>query len=392
MRILTAVIFLFISSSSFAVDDIVQLNIEGQSANQVPAQARSEALKDALDKGTLSVMANLIGAQRIEKNKNVVQERILTETAKYIQYYKAQEPVTAGEKTTMQVTLKVSVSALRELLDQEGLLVQNDDVYTVLPLIKVYERKIAGRQYSWWKDDFVTAPQILKDQVKSFAVQFQQTQVKNFKIIDPLKDKVYQQVSDRFKKDNIESSEAIILAQELKMPLLILGESFVAPGDSTNKYKAQLKLTLYHVDSSRILAEVTKAYELTSNKPNPDLVIQQALRQVYADGSRAVVSELQQQLKKGLFGSQTVQLVLNADLNYLDLESVKKEFLLRIPELRTIKERRMEKGAFTLEADLIGSMNNLAKKIETSSFENLEITIDSVNSSVIQLKVRKKRG
>ncbi|MBK9293933.1 MAG: hypothetical protein IPM57_05730 [Oligoflexia bacterium] len=377
---------------ALAIDDIIQLNTQGVSVNPTPAQARAESLKDALDKGTLQVLSNLIGEARVEKNMAAIKEKILIDTSKYVQYFKAEEPVKLEDQTTVQVNMKISVASLRELLDKEGLLIQSDEVFDVLPVVKIYEKSVGGRSYQWWKDDPQFISSVLKDQLRALALQFQQTKTKNFKLVDPIKDKTYLQVSDRFKIDDINSTDAITMAAELKMPLLLLGEAYITPTEVENKYKAALKSALYHVQSSRVVAEINKEFELTSNKKNSDLILQQALRQVYTDASNALSEELLKEFKKGLFGSQVIQILIDANMNYFDLENIKKEFLVRIPELRSIKERKLQKGNFTLEADLIGNMNSLAKKIETSSFDKIEVNVDRVEPQFIKLSVSKKRG
>jgi hypothetical protein len=152
-----------------AGQDVVTLNQEGSSASEVPSQARTEALNAALENGTLSVVTQLLGAAQVEKNQNQIKSRVLPESSKYIQFYKASEPILMAGQTTIKVTMKVSVSALREILDRAGLLIQDLDSITILPLIKITEKRTKSlRSYVWWKDEDARQPPFVKDQFKFF--------------------------------------------------------------------------------------------------------------------------------------------------------------------------------------------------------------------------------
>ena len=386
MRVLLTLAVLLASLTALAVEEIVQLTVDGESTSEIPSNARSDALKQAIDKGALTVITNIISAPKVEKNIDVIKSKVLPESSKYIQFYKATEPVKAADKTTVTVTMKISTAALREILDGQGLLVQTDDVFNVLPLVRIVEKKAQGRSYAWWKDDYYQAAPAIKDQIKNLAGIWTNQQPKGYRVVDPIGQKLFQVVPERYKVDNPTVEDALQLAQELKAEIVVIGEAAVYPGDKPNKAKTILHLTTYYAGNSRQLAESMKTYESTVAKANQDLAMQAALRPGFTDAGKATFASLQSEFKKGTFGSQTVNIVVRGDLNYLDLENLKKEILLKIPEMRTLRERSMEKGRMALEGDLVGSVNQLVKKIETSKFEKFELRVDNVATGGVELK------
>src|ERR1700677_1936584 len=95
MVIITLSILIF--STVKADNTIVQVAMDGISTSDVPVKARTDSLQDALNKGCLQVIGNLIGQIKLEKNLNVITSKILSQTGKFVQFYKATEPVVSTE-------------------------------------------------------------------------------------------------------------------------------------------------------------------------------------------------------------------------------------------------------------------------------------------------------
>src|ERR1700733_3639637 len=130
---------LFVSlgtATTARADDILQLNVEGASSSDVPVKAREESLSDALNKGCLQAIGNLIGDSRLEKSLPVVKSKVLSQKQRFIQFYKASEPVKKGNDTLTSINMKISISSLRDILAKEGILYQSDGPATILPVVR----------------------------------------------------------------------------------------------------------------------------------------------------------------------------------------------------------------------------------------------------------------
>ena len=70
-----------------AADNVIQITSDGVSQSDQPAKAKSESLKNAVDKACLQVITGLIGEAKVEKNMAVLQAKVLSQTSKFVQYY-----------------------------------------------------------------------------------------------------------------------------------------------------------------------------------------------------------------------------------------------------------------------------------------------------------------
>ncbi len=385
-----AVLSFLLIVKTLHADDVMSFIEIGESASIVPSQARAESLTSALEKGTLEAIQQTIGTARAEKSAAVIKSRILNDSSKYVQFYKATEPVMKDGKTTLDVTMKISMTALREILDREGLLIQNDDVYTILPVIKIIERKRGvSRNYAWWKDDDTHATPVIKDQFKPLISQWHVQEAKGYKIFDPSNGKLFPLVSDQFKHENLSQEEALLLAQSFKASIVVTGEVFVTSGEKPGKTKAIAKLLGFNVANGRQILEFSKTYDMMTSKTNGDVALQQIMRAAFTDLAHVIYAQLQDSYKKGEFGSQTVKLMVSGDLGYQDLETVKKEIITRIPEIRALRERSLQRGVMALEGDLVGTVGQMVKKIEASRFENFELGVVNVTSNQVDLTWKK---
>src|SRR5271154_6563189 len=103
MKILIVFITCLISLTCTADNTIVQLAVDGTSSSDVPVKAKTDSLKDAINKGCLQVIGNLIGPIKLEKNLSVITAKILSQTGKFVQFYKASDAVQKDGATVTSV-------------------------------------------------------------------------------------------------------------------------------------------------------------------------------------------------------------------------------------------------------------------------------------------------
>src|SRR6202453_3331733 len=106
MVIITLSILIF--STVKADNTIVQVAMDGISTSDVPVKARTDSLQDAINKGCMKVIGNLIGQARLDKNAAVIYSKVLSQTAKFVEFYKASEPTMRGQETVTSINMKIS--------------------------------------------------------------------------------------------------------------------------------------------------------------------------------------------------------------------------------------------------------------------------------------------
>ena len=98
----------------------------------------------------------------------VVHSKVLSQKQRFIQFYKASEPLKKAGDTVTSVNMKISISSLRDILAKEGILYQSDGPATILPVIRFAEKRDNARAYDWWMEEANPTNAFLRDQEKWF--------------------------------------------------------------------------------------------------------------------------------------------------------------------------------------------------------------------------------
>lgn len=384
MKILAAVTILF-SLSVYAADEIVQLNSDGVSNAKESAKARSEALADALSKGCLQVITNLIGEAKVSKNSGLIKSKILSQTSKFVQYYKAQEPTKKGDDTITSVTMKISVTSLRDLLSQNGLLFQTEGSGAILPIIKIVEKRDGGRAFRWWVEEANSKNAFLFEQTKAVIGVLESIfRPRNFYVMDPVNQHYVQWLPDPYRVELLSGEDMFWVGGFFKAQMVMAGDLTFEASSQSNQMKATIKLTTYNVSNRRIVGEVTRAFETFAS--DWDFGVQQTIKKSFPEVAKDLATQVFEEWSRGTFGATLLKLTLKGPLGYKDVEVFKTQVSQKIPDIKKMTERRLENGQAMFEMDVAGGMVNLVKKLEGVGFEGFKVAIDNLESEQVHLR------
>ncbi|MDZ4678310.1 MAG: hypothetical protein SGI74_12465 [Oligoflexia bacterium] len=380
----------FALTLAFAAEDIIQLNSEGSSPSEVPAKAQADALKDALNKGSIQVITGLIGESKLEKNMPLIRSKILVQTQKFIQFYKAADAVKKNNDTVVYVNMKISVSSLRDLLAAEGMLYQSEGPATVLPLIKISERRDGARQFRWWMEEANSTNTFLRDQTRLFIAQFESVfRAKNFYIVDPVTQHYVQWMPEPYMRDPVSINDILWMGDFFKAQMVIQGDAVLEPLDG-NVVKATIKLVAYHTSNGRVVGEISRSFESTPGEW--ELVSQQLLRKAFGEVIRDLSTQVFEEWTRGTFGASLLKLSLKGSMNYQDLENFKKQMATKITDIKKIIERKLEKGQATFEVDASGGIAGLVKRLENTAFDGFKLSVTGIENDEVLLRWSKVAG
>ena len=108
-------------SLQIAAQEIEKIRLE-TSTNENLGLAREEILSKALQKASEDVILQLVGREAFTKNSKLVQQISTKETGKFIPSYKTSDLQTQNGVSQMNVSLKISLDQLKELLISKKLL------------------------------------------------------------------------------------------------------------------------------------------------------------------------------------------------------------------------------------------------------------------------------
>jgi hypothetical protein len=384
-KLVIPIFFCFFTAISISADNtIVQIAVDGTSNSEVPVKAKTDSLKDAINKGSLQVIGNLIGPVKLEKNLPVIRAKILSQVSKFVQFYKASDSVTKSGETVTSVTMKISVTSLRDLLAAENLLYQSEGLATILPLLKVTEKKDRGQQYSWWSEEVTPATQELRDDEKAIFHQFDLVfRPKNFYVIDPLTSHYVQWVPAIYRNEDPTMEQTLWLGEFFKAEIVLTGDVTLEQAN-TNTIKLSARVVAYHTSNGRIVGEVTRNFEMPSRDWEAGVI--QVLHKGFTEISKDLASQVLDESTRGTLGATQLRITLRGNFNYQDLENFKKEIMIKMGDVKTIRERRQEKGQTTFEVDYAGVLPNLVKSLETSSFDGFKIAVQGADNNEINVR------
>ncbi|MCC6277415.1 MAG: hypothetical protein IT289_05825 [Oligoflexia bacterium] len=367
-------------------DDLSTFYSEGISQDANAGKAQAEAFKDAVNKVVVQAATQLIGGARVEKNLGVMKSKVFPNWSKFVTSYKASDPKIKGPDTTVQVQMRVSLTSLRDLLASSGVLYQNDGKLNVIPLVKIVEKTDLESSFRWWVDD--GTPGIAK-QRESAKLMFQllEASLKSKAIVFPeaVNKWVPGQIPDLYRRDFLSLDEMRSLGEYFKAQVILSGQltyELTAQG-----YRTSFAVNGFNALNGRKILELNKSLE--EKIKDPTLV--KSLKKQVPVFSAELAARLADENSKGNLNVSTLLLVINTSLGPQELDLFKKQVLARVSELRTMRERRMERGQFSFEADVSGGATGLAKRLESISFEGLKVSQVRPGDDRVEFRLDKGR-
>lgn len=138
--VLCTVLFLAVASLGQQAD-LLERVYSGSSKETNPQLVKKEIQEEAFQKVSEDVIKELIGEERFAKNKTLINNKIIKNSGRYIPFVKPSAVTQEGEESKMSVSLKVSLKDLKQLLQNNSLLADNDTLPIVLPMVAWQDRK-----------------------------------------------------------------------------------------------------------------------------------------------------------------------------------------------------------------------------------------------------------
>ena len=168
MRILSFILTLILSLSAWSQGtDLLDRNFSGVSKEATPQGARRDIMEQAYDSVSEDVIKDLIGEERYSRNKTVIKTKIMKNAARYIPFSKPSDLAADGPGFKMSVALRLSLKDLKTLLQENGLLNENESTPIVLPVVNFVDH-VGLRSFRWWQNRDQTAKGLLVTLGKQF--------------------------------------------------------------------------------------------------------------------------------------------------------------------------------------------------------------------------------
>lgn len=374
-----------LSLSAFAQQaELLDRVYSGSSKETNPQLVKKEIQDQAFQKVSEDVIKELIGEERFAKNKTLINNKIIKNSGRYIPFVKPSAVTQDGEESKMSVNLKVSLKDLKQLLQNNSLLTDNDTQPIVLPMI-AWQDRVQGRSYRWWQS-FGKEPQgFLASEGKVFEDSLRDAfQKNNFFLVKPIESGLGAQVPVDFQSEKVSSEDSQFFAKLFNSPVLIDGQVVLSKADKGNGYRIEIKMTAIQVSNGRAIADVSRRFETPAG--SFEAVIDKKIKEVSDAAANDLSVQVLDAWQRGSVGSNIMRITIRGRSTLMDVESLKESVRSQITQVKNIRERLVTSDSISFEVDATVSPEELATKLEGLQLTNKKLGKVSANNEEVVMK------
>lgn len=382
---ITALLFSFFTHLASAQQlELLDRNFSGSSSAKTPQEAKKDIQDQASRKISEDIIKELIGEDRYAKNKALVTTKIIRNAARFIPFSKPSALLQEGEIYKMSVAVKVSLRDLKQMLQENSLLNENDSVPVVLPVISWVDR-VQGRSFRWWlpldrsqQGFLVKEGRFLEDALRS---AFQKN---NFYVVKPVDANLGANVPVDFQTEKVSSGEdAQFFAHYFNAPVLIDGQVLLNKGERRN-FRIEIRMTAIQVSNGRAIADVSRRFETESG--SFESAVDKKLREVIESTANDLASQVLEAWQRGSIGTSVIRLTLKGKSTLPMMEGFKDKVRSQITQVKNIRERLVSADSISYEVDTSAAVADLMAKLEALDIDGRKLSKVSEGSDEIVLK------
>ncbi|MBN8537264.1 MAG: hypothetical protein J0M15_09435 [Deltaproteobacteria bacterium] len=367
------VVFSWMQNAVFAQETLIERSYTISSEKESLIEAKKEIMEKAVQSAVEDISRDIIGEERLTKNKTIFQTRVVSKASKFIPFSKVTEPEVLDKKTTQTIFLKVSLQELKNILKENRILEEIDQKLNILPLVH-FENMLSGKKYRWWsKQD---------EGWKKISLSFESQLQKNL-----LKSGIFLQRPTFFEFQN--SMPTIMAGEKWAMEdLIYLGKWYQSPFilegsvsvKNTNKKSIQnvlfMKLTLIQAQQGKVVLDIQRQYDLPVFKEDHKLEtwIETKIAEEVDSISLDLSQQLDEILQRGILNTQKIRLQFKMTSRPLRIENIKEKMKAFSSLIKNMREREITSQFVVYEVDFSGSVQELQNKILSSDFSFGELT------------------
>lgn len=365
--------------------EFIERTFSGVSKEKTPVGARKDIQDQAAQKISEEIIKELIGEAKYLKNKSAIQSKIIKNSSRYIPFSKPSEVTLETEEYKMSVALKLSLRDLKQLLQSQSLLNENDTIPVVLPVI-AWNDRIEGRSYRWWLPGDKNQQGFLLKEGRLFENALRSSfQRNNFYVIKPIESGLGTSVPGDFYTEKPASGEdAQFFSQYFNAPLLIEGQVLISNGERGNNYRIEIRMTALQVSNGRAIADVSRRYDTDAG--GMENVVDKKLREVSEAAANDLASQVLEAWQRGSIGTSVIRVTITGKSSLPLMENLKEKIRSQITQVKNIRERLVSADSVSFEVDTSAAGSELLSKLELLDVAGKKLSKVSESSDEIILK------
>ncbi len=390
--------FSHVSQAQTIEDELLTITEEGTSKASQQLEAQKEIQNKVITGVARDQVIEIIGEKRYQKNRTIVESRLVRESAKFIPFVQPGEIQKLPDGTwKMKIELKLSAGSLKKMIIDAGLFSDADTPVTILPMITTTDR-MKGISFRWWmgdSQDEVRKP--LVDWSRILENQLQRELMKQgFHLLLPLEGTISNQLPQPFRIDRASSQDLKMIGDYLGISMVVRGDIRVKESkDVPGAWQVQVKLEVAPVQGGRTVAEISRTLETDSGPSS--IAVRKKLEKDSSDLARDLSTQVFEAWTRGTLAATTIKLAVKSSLTPRQMAEFRIQFLKSksMRDIKALRERLYEPGQVTFEVDYAASPEDFReklKKLELSTFQERVLSEnggDGVNLPIV-LEVKSK--
>ncbi len=343
------------------------------------AAARDRAIDDALRKAVEETVGTLVSSETFTENYKVIHDRIIGQTAGYIERYKVLSETVEGNLLRVRVQAEVGRANLMNDLRALGLLQVLKEKPKVMVLI---DEKVGGLYGTTAWENVGQAESTIIEKLLAAG----------FNVVDP------QTVRANITRDKalrmLEGDAKAAAAEGLKYgaQVVIMGKAFSKNaggrlyGTRMQSIQATVQARVIRTDTAQILS----ARSATGTKVHVDELQGGAL--AIKEASEKLADQLMQDIinkwRSEVYGrSQEITLMISGLTSYRHLSAIKRFLEKETQGVRAVHQRSYTSGVAELMIDYGGKSSNLADELANRDFPGFRLEPTNVTPNRVDVKV-----
>ena len=135
-------------SQAQSPEDLTIITVEGTSKADSPAEASREIQAKAMADTAREQVIEIIGDKKYQKNKQLVETKIVRESARFIPFTQPGPLEQNADGYKMSLELKLSLASLKKMIQNTGLLYDSEAVTAMVPMVGFIDR-VHALGYRW---------------------------------------------------------------------------------------------------------------------------------------------------------------------------------------------------------------------------------------------------
>ncbi len=382
---------------------MVERVYQGHSANNNPVIAKQEMTNQAIDKISEDLIKEIIGESKYNRNKSMITNKIVRNSARYIPLIKPGElqslvePAAAGAPAvsasgsanlSMSLTLKVNVEDLQTLLLQNGLFYESDSTPIILPTIKFVDREHAI-SYAWWmnEEDSVAKSFLLK-QSHFWEQSLKSALQKNlFYLILPDRYHYRSFVPQALQQEVFRREDWQAVAAKLSSSILLQGQIIYSKSpERSEAHLIDISLSAVQMSNGRVIAELSRQFE--TDLGVMEAMVDRKTKEIGEGLSSDLATQVLEAWQKGSLGSSLYRWVVRGRIPLNKQEAMKEMMKAKVREIKNINERLISSDEIVFEVDSSAGTKQMSQKAPEIDVSGMKIVLESATEAEMIYRVR----